>query len=172
MLQNHLFEVQKWTLYCDNQALVERLQLTQGENETPLKWIDSDIIESIQQKILPNGEFKHVKGHQKIDNKNRQKLEVILNNWVDDMANKAITSDKTMTSPENIAHVVVNGKRLFKQSQIIRQCAKHISQQYHKSKYGSVNYHHIDWEVYKKNHIKISEINVDSKNDTFIDTNK
>jgi zinc-binding in reverse transcriptase len=115
-----------------------------------LEWIDSDIIESIQQKILPNGEFKHLKGHQKIDNKNEQKLEVVLNNWVDDMANKAITSDKTMTSPENIAHVVVNGKRLFKQLQMITQCAEHILQQYHKSKYGSVNYHHIDWELYKK----------------------
>jgi hypothetical protein len=63
------------------------------------------------------------------------------------MANKAITSDNKMTTPEDIAHVVINGKR---GTQMISQCAEHISQTYHMSKYGSEEYCQINWELFKK----------------------
>jgi ribonuclease HI len=53
MLQNHIFEVQQWIVYCDNQALVERLQSVQLESEIPSEWKDSDIIESILTKSTP-----------------------------------------------------------------------------------------------------------------------
>jgi hypothetical protein len=113
-----------------------------------------------------------MKGHQKLNNKNGQKFEFVLNSWVDDMANKVITSDKIMMTPENIAHVVVNGKRVFKRLQIITQCAEHISQKYHMSKYGSVEYHHIDRELYKTITSNFPKPMSIQKSDTFIDTNK
>jgi hypothetical protein len=159
MLQNHVFEVQQWVLYCNNQALVERVQAVQGNIQIPPKWKDWDIIESIRQKVLPNGEFKHVKGHQTPDSKIGQKPEAVLNNWVDDMANKAIESDNRMKTPEDIAHVVINNKRVFNRAHMISQCTKHISQPYHISKYGVVEFHHINWELYKKS-FQIHKINV------------
>jgi hypothetical protein len=66
------------------------------------------------------------------------------------MANKAIKSDNTMKTPEDIAHVVINNKRVFNRAQMILKCTKHISQAYHISKYGAVEFHHINWEIYKK----------------------
>jgi hypothetical protein len=149
-LQNHVFEVQQWILYCDNQALVERLQIIQSEQETPPEWTNSDIIELIRQKVLPNGEFKHVKGHQKISNNSNHPIESVLNNWVDDMANKAIKFNNKTTTPENIARVVINNKRIFTRTQIIAQCAEKASRAYHNSKYGDKAYHQIDWDFYKK----------------------
>jgi ribonuclease HI len=64
MLQQHALEVQQWTLYRDNQALIQRLQSTKDTKEIPPDWTDSDMIESIIKTLILNGEFKHVKGLQ------------------------------------------------------------------------------------------------------------
>jgi hypothetical protein len=129
---------------------VEHLQIIQREQETPPEWTDSDIIELICQKVLPNGEFKHVKGHQKISNNSDHTIKSVLNNWVDDTSNKAITSNNKTKTPENIARVVINNKRIFIRTQIIAQCTEKASKAYHTSKYGDKAYHQIDWDLYQK----------------------
>jgi hypothetical protein len=80
----------KWKLYCDNQALIFRLQSMQLNIYNP-EWINSDVLHSIQEHIPPQGEFYHVKCHQILTN--TSSISAKLNHYVDKMANLAITED-------------------------------------------------------------------------------
>jgi hypothetical protein len=133
--------------------LIERLQSTKDTKEIPPDWTDSDMIESIIKKLIPNDNFKHVKGHQ--IQQESSPIEVYLNIQVDEMANKAINSNITTENPETALYISVTQKRLFKRSHIISHCATQQSILYHQRKYGKT-YRSIDWELYK--HI-IKQIN-------------
>jgi ribonuclease HI len=87
-IQQHQENIQKWTLYCDNQALINRLASIEDQ-DIPFEWQNSDIIYSIQQEKPPNGTLLHVKGHQ-ILKENESKIDVKLNIMADKLANEAI----------------------------------------------------------------------------------
>jgi hypothetical protein len=59
-------KIKQWTLYCNIQALVHKIIKVVNEDDISPEAMDSDITEQIVRTKLPDGQFKHVKGHQTI----------------------------------------------------------------------------------------------------------
>jgi Reverse transcriptase-like len=81
-------------LYCDNKALIHRLNKIQ---QTPvnMEWMDSNVLQRISQFIPINGYFQHVKGDQQVTE--GSKIQVKLNAHVDKLAR-----DSLMDQPQHI----------------------------------------------------------------------
>jgi hypothetical protein len=80
-IKNNQESIQKWTLYCNNQASINRLEAIVEDQEIPFEWQDPNIIYSIQQEKPTNGTFIHVKGYQ-ILKENESTIEVKLILWL------------------------------------------------------------------------------------------
>jgi hypothetical protein len=65
-----------WNLFCDNKALIHRLQHMQ-HSEINVEWIDSNVLQVISNCMPQNGNIYHVKGHQQITEKSP--IQAILN---------------------------------------------------------------------------------------------
>jgi hypothetical protein len=87
--------------FCNNEALINQLKLSQKVDEIPSEWNDYDIISIIKEKAIIGGSFHHVKGHQEPTQENKKRIEVRLNILVDSMANQAIHSASTTKGTPN-----------------------------------------------------------------------
>jgi hypothetical protein len=136
----------KWKLYCDNQALIFRLQSMQLNIYNP-EWIDSDVLHSIQEHIPPQGEFYHVKGHQILTN--TSSISAKLNHYVDKIANLAITEDPKELVLTQPTRVKSDRGPLFSTSQIIQHCRTQVSHAFWTLRLGLQVYNITDWQIYE-----------------------
>jgi hypothetical protein len=136
-----------WTLYCDNKALIHRLNKSQ---QTPvnMEWMDSNVLQSISQFIPINGNFQHVKGHQRVSEDSE--IQVKLNAHVDKMAKDSLVDQPQHIPMVERIRIYGNEKQLFRVPSIIQHCRVKISQEYWQSKLGEDTNKHIDWEIYHK----------------------
>jgi Reverse transcriptase-like len=127
-------------LYCDNKALIHRLNKIQ---QTPvnMEWMDSNVLQRISQFIPINGYFQHVKGDQQVTE--GSKIQVKLNAHVDKLAR-----DSLMDQPQHIPmawtiSIYGNEKQMFGVPSIIQHCWVKISQEHRQSKLGEDIYKQI-----------------------------
>jgi hypothetical protein len=140
--------IEKWTCYCNNQALINRLNQLHESQEVPYKWQDSDIIFQINQVITPNGNFKHGKGHQILE-ENEGTIKAKLNILADKMANEAINGKVTKNPEKTPFQIIINQKPAFKIREIKEYCHEQVSQKYMREKFGQDNYEEIDWSLFQ-----------------------
>jgi hypothetical protein len=123
VLQQVYHEIQQhnihWTLYCDNKALIQRLNTIQ---RTPvnMEWMDSNVLQSISQFIPINGNFQHIKGHQEVSEDS--KIEVKLNAHVDKMAKDSLMDQPQPIPMVGTIRIYGNEKQLFSVPSIIQHC--------------------------------------------------
>jgi ribonuclease HI len=133
-IKQHQENIPKWTLYCDNQALINRLTSIEDQ-DIPFEWQDSNIIYNIQQEKLLNETYLHVKEHQ-ILKQNESKIDVKLNFMADKLANEAIQGNEIQKIKTNTFRIIIGEKPAFKTKDIKEYSAESISNQYMINKYG------------------------------------
>jgi Reverse transcriptase (RNA-dependent DNA polymerase) len=137
----------RWTLYCDNQALIHRLK-TIYKYEVNHEWIDSDILQNIKTLLPSKGNFEHVKGHQTpSDTLNIQEKMNIL---VDKQANIAINEEPQILQLHGTMQIFGNTTQLFSTQDVVRYCRTVISENYWKKRLGTSQFNLINWEIYQE----------------------
>jgi hypothetical protein len=127
-------QVEEWILFCDNEALINQLKLSQEIDEIPSKWNNCNIISIIKEKVIAGGSFHHVKGHQELTKENKNRIEVRLNILVDSMGNQAISSMLTTKGTPNNSHIQNGNKHIFKLNDIKDHCSRQQFHQYQDAK--------------------------------------
>jgi hypothetical protein len=136
-----------WTLFCDNKALIYRLQSMQSGIYNP-EWIDSDVLHSIKYVTPKKGSFRHVRGHQKITK--YSDIQTKLNTHVDKLANSAITDPPQEVQLEKSIQVKGETVSLFSTSNIIHFCQKQVSIALWQLRMGLNTYCLVDWNMYER----------------------
>ena len=145
-LHHHQQFIQEWIIYCDNKALITRLQSLEDQ-EIPYEWQDSDMLYEIQKYLLLDGKFEHVKGHQTLEN-DEGPTEVKLNILADKLANEAIHGKLIQTPLKSPFRILIDNKPIFKVKDIKEHCYAQVSIQFYRSKFTAETFDTIDWKVY------------------------
>jgi endonuclease/exonuclease/phosphatase family metal-dependent hydrolase len=136
----------QWKFYCDNQALIKRLQHIQT-GKVQYEWTDSDVLMSIKNYIPDKGTFEHVKGHQ-LESEDLP-LPARLNIMVDKMANEAIQKVPQDQNIKTIFQIKGNDSTIFNVPELVKYCQTKISMNYWKKRLGMEAYESIDWSVHQ-----------------------
>jgi Reverse transcriptase-like len=147
MHQSILQQHTKWTLFCDNKALIHRLQ-AMVQAPVNIEWTDSDILIAIKQVTPENGRFQHVKGHTKITSSSS--IPEKLNHIVDRNANKAIEDTPHPIHFNGVIRIFGDTTQLFSVRDIVHYCRTKVSQHYWLKRLGTTTFNLIDWELYQQ----------------------
>jgi ribonuclease HI len=147
-MQHHLQQQQsKWTLYCDNKALIYCLTILKS-SPVNIEWTDSDALLAIKRITPENGQFCHVKGHTVITEKSS--LPERLNNIVDKKANDAIHDPPQSIQFNGVIKIFGTTAQMFSVRDVAHYCQMTVSRQYWQNRLGNDIFNSIDWEVYQQ----------------------
>ena len=135
----------QWTLHCDNQAVIKRLEHIK-HHDPKFEWTDSDVLREIKKYMPPGGEVYHVKGHTSLS-KNTTIAEK-LNILADKKANEAINGPPTRKRIEYTVQIKGGQVSIYSITQVVAYCQIKISEKYLKEKFKET-YDNIDWITYK-----------------------
>jgi hypothetical protein len=117
----------KWTLNCDNKALIYRLAVLKS-SPVNIEWTDSNALLAISKVTPENGQFCHVKGHTVITNKSS--LPERLNNIVDKKANEAINNPPQSIQFNGVIKIFGTIAQMFSVCDVVHYCRMTVSIQY------------------------------------------
>jgi hypothetical protein len=136
----------RWTLYCDNKALIYRLNALKS-SPVNIEWMDSDALLAICKITPENGQFCHVKGHTVLSDKSS--LPERLNHIVDRKANDAIHDPSQQIQFNGDIKIFGAASQLISVQDIVHYCQMTVSKQYWQTQLGQTTFDLVDWDVYQ-----------------------
>lgn len=95
-----------------------------------------------------SGTFHHIKGYQTITSESS--VEARLKNYVDSLANEAITKIPVKFSLKTSIQLIGDNKTLFSTSSIVQYCQKQVSITLWQSRLGNDIFEKINWKIYNQ----------------------